>query len=745
MHVAQVGVSVRKGRSAREGLRPAGRNVDKVLGARWLGGLLAVFLVLGLAGSALPAEDRFEGWDLEPSLRQAHLVMVVRVARVSKLTVIEGAKTDVPVREFRFHPVEVLKGIFQRDELAMTASDLGLSTEETLGAPPLEEGQFRLLILAQQQGLTSYGCVAAAPGAATFQQRVPRLADPADPLVAVVKTLIRVAESRSRQQRALWLMEHLEQAAGVSTVPLLNSFRSRADWASQRVFDHLARLAQDPHPAIREAAVQVIRAVLTEGIGPSDAQQSGQVSDAIREVLVSNESRTSVRLAALEALTQLLQLEFEIPWALPWLVRQATEGATNVERVAAVAALGYIDHPDATASVLSALARLPLDSDAATKSVYARAATKRDAQGAERILLDRLARSLAARQSIDAEVAALVGLGSRDIIPLLVSAADEATLASADQWRIAHALGQLGEEQGVPILVRWMRSSDHRLKEASLSALEAMASQIAAREAWPLLKTEAHLPYKLRLARLLARQGIPDGFALAMENLSDTSQTAAAALVLAALQDHGHWKLRSGPAQDLHAMVEGQPDGRWNAAALAGLVALGDPAVQEPLLEILADDRHPLITQAAQAVGLSLGPEFLPHLAELARSRNKQIAAASLTALQRYLSGVRWSPHGLAAGHRTAGPGSVMPDTPAADLAQETRTAIAEAVSSLAADAYVDSDIRSSALVVARLLGGAWYNDLLSELADQAELEGTSLLAAVQSQRRQVNLPVNHP
>jgi hypothetical protein len=73
---------------------------------------------------------------------------------------------------------------------------------------------------------------------------------------------------------------------------------------------------------------------------------------------------------------------------------------------------------------------------------------------------------------------------------------------------------------------------------------------------------------------------------------------------------------------------------------------------------------------------------------------------------------------------------------PAGDVPEPARAAIAEAVASLAVDAYVDADLRQEALAVAQLLGGASYTALLSELADQAELEGTPLLAAVQAQQR---------
>src|SRR6516162_743190 len=92
---------------------------------------LIVVAIFAPACRAASAPEGFEGWDLEPGVAQAHLVMVARVASISRLTVVEGAKTDLAIREYRFEPIRRLKGIFQRDQLSMTASDLGCPAENT--------------------------------------------------------------------------------------------------------------------------------------------------------------------------------------------------------------------------------------------------------------------------------------------------------------------------------------------------------------------------------------------------------------------------------------------------------------------------------------------------------------------------------------------------------------------------------------------------------------------------------------
>lgn len=700
----------------------------------------AIVMAVIWAGRSASAQEGFEGWHLEPVVGQAHLVMVARVASISRLTVVEGAKTDVVLREYRFQPVRRLKGIFQRDQLSMTADDLGCPADDAALAPPLKEGEFRLLILAQQQGRT-LGCVSASPGATTFEERVPLLTGPDDPLVAVVETLIQVADSRSRRERAALLVERLARVDGLAAVPLLSSLRLRADWAAadERALASLARLARHPSTAVRGAALEVLRDVLAIRIMPDDPGQLDSVAEALREVLVSNAAITRIRLAALEALGHLLALKADIVWPRELLIAQLTGAATHAERATAVTALARIAHPQAVAAVLGALAGLPLDELPGRESVYARAAVRIDAPGAERVLLARLQRSIEARQSLEAEVEPLGRMRSKASLPLLLTAADQTTLAPVDRLRIAWALGRLGDDRAVPVLTGWLRGKDYELKEFALAALENLDSPVAAREVRSLLKSEPHLPNKLRLARLLARHDLGDGYALATEHLADVAHTAQATLVLAALDD-------PRTSKDLTAIVAARPDRRWHAAALAGLAAINDAAARRQLLVILGDERHPMAADAAEAAGLAADADLLLPLAALVRSRNRQIALSSLVALRRFLSGVRSSPQGLAkvnlydAGLRDAdlddaeGDDDILPAV--SDVPAQTRATIAAAVAALVVDSYVEAGVRHEALAVARLLHGAHYAGLLTDLADQAELEGTPLLAEVQVERR---------
>jgi hypothetical protein len=689
------------------------------------------------------AQQVSSGWDLEPGLAQAHLVMVARVSSISRVSVVEGAKTDVSLREFRFQPVRKLRGLFQRDELSMTASDLGFQADEATGAPPLREGEYRLLILVQQQGIQNYGCVSAPPGANGFDERVPLLSGPDDPLVAAVETLLAVTDSRSRRERAGLLLDRLADAEGRAAVPLLASLQRRADWAAadERGYDLVAKLARDEVSAVRGAAVPVLRDMLACRVAPRNREQLDAVGAALRGNLTAEGFATSVRLAALDALRQLLAMSDVLDWPRELLIRDAASAATYAERMAAVTALAEIDHPEATAAVLGALQALPLDEQPERELAYAAAARQRDRDEAERVLLDRLVRSTAAGQSLQGEVVSLAKMCSAASAPLMLEAASRPEAGNNDHYYIAWALRKLGDDRAAPLLAGWLRQG--KSVDMALTSLETLDSDAAAREARSLLKPQAYLAYKLRMARLLARHGMADGYALATEHLADADHLASAMLVLAALDD-------PRTKSDLSAIVAARPNRRWHAAALAGLAAIGDADARRELGEILSDDRHPLVIDAAEAAGLAGDAELLKPLAKLAQSRNRQLAKTALVALRRALSGVRTSPYGLAAAEWSAADlvtddrdedGSLLA---AAEVPAEARAAIAEAVTPIASDAYVDADLRADAFAVARLANGVGYAELLEKLADQAELEddrqiqGFGILADVQTERRRL-------
>ena len=340
------------------------------------------------------------------------------------------------------------------------------------------------------------------------------------------------------------------------------------------------------------------------------------MADALRKVLESDEQVTKTRfcLQSKPCATSPRTSE-TLTWLQKWLSsHDRPPRVAYSERWAASSALFQsYQPPDVLDIVDIQLDNLPLDADSGYVAAVVRAAIRLDGPSLEHTLLRRLERSMAARQSLETTIEALAKLRRRSkaSLQLLLDAAKKSSVSAGDQYTIAWAFARLGDDRAVPVLSNWLRSNDNRLKERSLSALEQLDSPAAAREVRPLLKPEAYLPYKLRMARLLARHHLADGYALATEHLADASQSAEATLVLVCSTTRGR------PAKDLSAILAAKPDHRWRAAALTGLAAIGDAGARKQLLEILVDDRNPLAADMADAVGLAGDAALLTPLARL--------------------------------------------------------------------------------------------------------------------------------
>ena len=70
-------------------------------------------------------EEWFRGLDLEQGVSQASLVLVARVAEVTETKLTLGGKVEQSLRQFKFQPLQVLKGVFSREVLLLNSNDLG--------------------------------------------------------------------------------------------------------------------------------------------------------------------------------------------------------------------------------------------------------------------------------------------------------------------------------------------------------------------------------------------------------------------------------------------------------------------------------------------------------------------------------------------------------------------------------------------------------------------------------------------
>lgn len=186
--------------------------------------LLLLFLT-GVA-SAFTREEWFRGLDLEPALNEASLVLAAQVLDVSETKMVFGGKMETTLREYRFAPVLILKGVYARDTLSMNSQDLGLLRFGE--ASPIERGQFRLLIL----GRSRNGYAILRPDS-RLEHSIPPVSGASDGLIESVKTLLAVSATTDRLERVHLLAAGLQARSGVAAVPLLVSMERRRLLAAQ--------------------------------------------------------------------------------------------------------------------------------------------------------------------------------------------------------------------------------------------------------------------------------------------------------------------------------------------------------------------------------------------------------------------------------------------------------------------------------------------------------------------------------
>ena len=248
-----------------------------------------------------------------------------------------------------------------------------------------------------------------------------------------------------------------------------------------------------------------------------------------------------------------------------------------------------------------------------------------------------------ARQSLEAEIEPLGRMRSKACLPLLLAAAGQPTVSPGDRYRIAWALGRLGDDRAVPVLTGWLRG--RRLPSSRRSRWRRWKPSI---RSWRPAKCG-----RCSRRRPTCRSSCASPACSRGTNWPTATRWPPSTWPTPGTRRRRRWSWRRsttrGPSKDLSAIVAARPDRRWHAAALTGLAATGDATARRQLLEILADDRNPLAADAAEAAGLAGDADLLRPLAALVQSRNQQIALASLVALRRYFTGVRTSPRGLAA------------------------------------------------------------------------------------------------
>ncbi len=585
---------------------------------------IATLLLLLLTPLATYArEEWFRHFHLEPALASADLVLVVRVAEVSETKIIHGGKGETTLQQFRFTPIRTLKGLFTRDSLSLTSSDLGL---HRAGPDQPAAGQLRLLFL----GRSGPGYASRHSGY-NMTQSLPLLKDLNDPLLATVQTLLAVNQQTDRAGKVTLLLAALTRAEGPAAVPLLNSLHSRAFIAAQMpgAFAATARHLDHDSPAVRETAAHTLQQLFR-----STYLESAENREPVFTALAGAASRTNTplaaRVAAIDALTSAGLAAHASVSVGQWL-QLAPASQTFAEQSARLRLFGqlYASRPAALpAAMTDAIAHLSLDAPDHTQRSGAEALIRLDPANASRHLLARLNRKITNGLEGELELGLLDELPPAHAVPALLTAA-ALPLTSRERRTWAESAHRLCEHQPdarlVPALSQLLDPRDATLRHHAAEALLHINTAEAARALQPHLREELDLHRKLQFAELLGRHGLRDGYPYAIEHLSESHLLDQAIAALAAIRE-------PKAADELKKILETSNDFLWNRAALRALGRLGEKSIVPRCLELAGNAKSPLAPSALLALGDLAEPKALPLVRDGLGSRSDEMVRAACRA-----------------------------------------------------------------------------------------------------------------
>ena len=667
---------------------------------------LAVLLALALSPVAAfaqqppPREEWYRGLELEEAAGNAELIVVARVEEVTEIRVVHGGKGESATQQFRFKPLRVVKGVFARPELIMGSADLG--GYRIAGAlKTVKAGQTRLIFLGRSD--VGYRNSNERDG---LDWSLPPLADENDPLLKSVAVLLAVRAEPDRFRRVALLADALTKVSGPAAVPLLATIPGRALLAAQNpaAAGAITRHLADPSPAVRIAAASVLRAVLAadylqreELRAPAAAALNAALADGGRSLAVRAALLGSVgELGTVRDPALLAQLDFEKP------SRSLAERAAQIEAVGKLRLAVFKDR------LLAALQSLPLD--APTHDPTATALVRVDAAAGAAEIARRAEEKIAAGFRCEAELQAAGTLPDADAAALLVRLS-ALPLDSSEQSFFAgvarEVCARTPDERLVAPLAKLLDPDEPATHDAAVEALLSIGSPAAARALQPRIAQEQNLHRKLRIAELLGKHGMRDGYPYAIEHASEPNLTDQAVAALVAMRD-------PRAVEEAKRILETSNDPTWNRAAIRILGALGAKEFAPKFTALTADWKNPLAPSALIALADLGDPAALVKTNEALAARSDTIVIAAATAARRLLA---------------------RADVPAPG----TRDQLA----ALLADSSASEPARRAALDTLIALADPRLDRALITAAGDASLERTDLLAQVEGllRERKIKLP----
>ena len=644
---------------------------------------------------------RREVYDLEPAVAQAELILVARLVDVTETKIVSGGRDEQVTQQYRLEPVEVVKGIFARDSLLMTGQDLG-TYRFAEGDDLLERGQLLLVLLGRQNG-SYFNCNT---DAGSLGQSIPRLSGADDPLISACETLVGMTLERDRSRRSRLLVDGLAGSSGRSASPLLLALGRRSLIAAQTpgVLDAVTPRLGDESPAVRELAAETLRGLLESDYLGREGFRA-EAERAISDALAQAGPDVRARVALVEALGE------AGPGAVPagaLPIAAGSEAATIAERAARLRAVGKLGDEARADEVAEVYESLPLDADLALESAAARALERLAPERAAEAIASRLDSTYEAGLKVSGELEELGRLPAVFAAPKLL-AASARPLDADERLALAQACRAAADPRLVPVLGTLLDPSQYQTRALAVDALVAIDTDEAASVLWPHLGEERDLGSKLRLVAFLGRHGFGDGFALALEYLSQVQYREQAVDALAAMDAQ-----RAVP--ELRRILETSRDRSWNASAIRALGRLGQEDLAPRFLEIAADRRDPLAESALLALADLGEPKALPIAAEWLDSRDE----SHLIAASRAAGGLL--------GVEGIDPGGVP-----------------ERLAALLADFAAGQESRVAALNALAAIDAPALRPALAEVARDATLENSFLLARVEAELVAREVPVAVP
>jgi len=636
-------------------------------------------------------EEWFRGLDLEPALGEASLVMVARVVDVSETKIILGGKAETTLLQFKFAPVQVLKGVFSRESLSLTSQDLGI--QNYADSAPIETGQLRLLMLGRSS--QGYAILRSSP---SLEQAVPQLHGTNDDLIGTVRVLLAVNATPERPRKVVLLLDGLRAQKGPAAIPLLASLARRSLLAAQTpgamgaVLPHLS----DSSPTGREQTAISIASLLKADYLSQLALREA-AANALTVAVKKPDLNFHSRVALFEALGALGPKVLDNKSAQALL--ELEPRATFAEQGARLRALGDLEVPGQRGAVLPLLEQLPPDAPPALQYGAEWALARSDPIGGSKEVTRRAKNKYDSALPIVTEISVLGDLPPADATPALieisklgldhaernafVSACEKAAKQKADNRLVAPLAGMLDSNEPD---VRWL----------AVEALLTINTDDAAKTLQPQLPAETDLLRKLQIAELLGRHGMRDGYPYAIEHMSEPYLREQAISALAAIRE---------PAAigKLREILATSNDVEWKSAAMRSLGRLGARDLASQFLEMAHDSESPLAPSAIIALGDLHEAQAITMVRAGLKSRSTEMLTASA---------------------RAAGSLAGLPSAKADDVRDE--------LAALLADRGAPQEARAAALDSLVALNDPRLDGALAQAVRDAGLEESDLLGHIE-------------